>query len=616
MKPLLIHNENTYLLHDFHRKSWNSEKFTPNAKYDIDAQLTAFINDKIAQKAISAIFIKATLSKNYLEFIGLRLGIHLRLSVKNPEIQFLPLVFLCEDNLVELCKIYKFHNLLLSPGVYLVSECSSDIEVVLNKIDNKQLKGCDTIGPLIEQLKIDSPGNYDSHHSIANEWALFRYSSMFEQDGLNGNYIKLQKKLLCLDYLNTLHFKLTEAISARQNFKSKHNIKPTIKEIVSTEIGVVDDDIINGWLEFYTYVFEKSEANLNAFVDFQKDDSKNNLIVKIQKWLLCNFNSENPIDLFLIDLRLHEDDFIENKFEELSGIQIVKFIKKHNPGIQVVITSASNKVWNYQKCLDVGVKYYFVKESPDTFNTRVETIASYHSFSNQISLAVKDLFLAELFRNINYLKSNHIFLNNLNDEIREFVIQTFGPHGLLDQIFSLLLLDNSNEAIINQCLLVAFQILEKYCELKMIGDFGRDRDKGSSGFVWLKDDSKFQIYLSAKDFVSTRLELVTGHFDYQLDQYFEDNSHQTPISYILHKELVPRISDRSGLDSTFLIKMISVLSCREGIEKVDIERLINLRYYRSNVAAHLTGNVKSTHRISNIEISFFVSVFSKIFLKK
>lgn len=613
MKPILIHNENTYLLNNFYEKSWFVEKFTPNAKSDIDAQLTVFINEKIQKKAISAIFIKATLSINYLEFIGIRLGIHLRLSSKNPELQLLPIIILCDDSLVQVCKIYRYHNFLLSPGVYLSSESPLEIECVFKKIETGQLLGCDTLLPIIESLKIDPPSNYDSHHSIANEWALFRYSSMFEQDESNENYIKLQKKVHELEYLNTLHFKLLEAFSKRQNFKSKHNIRPSIKEIANTEIGVIDDDLLNGWLEFYNYVFGESEAKLNAFVDFHREDSKSDLIEKVQKWLLINFQSQNPIDIFLVDLRLHEDDFTENKFEELSGIQIVKFIKKYNPGIQIIITSASNKVWNYQKCSSLGVKYYFVKESPDTVNTRDESKASFNSFSSQIGLAVKDLFLADLFRRINNLKRSNIFLNASNAEIVEFANQTFGTHGLLDQIFYLLLLNNSDEAIINQCLLISFQILEKYCELKMIGDFSRQKDASSSGFVWLKDSSKLQIFYSTKDFVSSRLELVLGHFDYQIDQYANEKSHFTPISYVLHEEMMPKLSVRSGLDSTFLVKMISVLNYREEMDRVDIERLMRLRYYRSNVAAHLTGNVKSSYRISNSEIDFFIRVFSKMF---
>jgi hypothetical protein len=38
-----------------------------------------------------------------------------------------------------------------------------------------------------------------------------------------------------------------------------------------------------------------------------------------------------------------------------------------------------------------------------------------------------------------------------------------------------------------------------------------------------------------------------------------------------------------------------------------------LRYYRSNVAAHLTGKVKTDYRINANDISFFIDVFTRLF---
>ena len=106
MKPILIHNDNTYLLKSFQDNEWYIEKFLPSLQSDIDIQLDLFIKNKIASKEISALFIKITLSSNYLELLGLRLGLHIRLSYKYSHLQKLPIVFLCEESLEELCKIY------------------------------------------------------------------------------------------------------------------------------------------------------------------------------------------------------------------------------------------------------------------------------------------------------------------------------------------------------------------------------------------------------------------------------------------------------------------------------------------------------------------------------
>jgi DNA-binding NarL/FixJ family response regulator len=225
------------------------------------------------------------------------------------------------------------------------------------------------------------------------------------------------------------------------------------------------------------------------YTNFQKDEAKVELIKKIENWLREIFNLVDSIDIFIIDLRLHDDDFSEQDFQNLSGIQIIKFLKKYNPGIQVVVSTASNKVWNYQKCLDLGVKYFSVKESPETYNTRSETIASYNHFSNQLSNAVKDIFLAVIFRKIEDLKNNNIFSKITLEKDKKSANLIIEKNGLLDQIFNLLRLDNSDEAIIHQCLLIAFQILENYCELGMVGNFGSDNSSGnrlSSGSIWAK----------------------------------------------------------------------------------------------------------------------------------
>jgi hypothetical protein len=309
---------------------------------------------------------------------------------------------------------------------------------------------------------------------------------------------------------------------------------------------------------------------------------------------------------------LHNDDFEEKDFEKLSGIQIIKFLKSKNPGIQVIVSTASNKVWNYQKCLDAGVKYFSVKEAPETFNTRSETIASFHHFSMQVSRAVKDIYLADLFRKIEVLKHQNIFANFSGEKDKEFANLTFGKNGLLEQIFNLLILDSASEAIINQCLLLSFQILENYCNLSSVGNFGSDNSHLSSGYIWRKENNQIQVFVTQSTQISTRLELVYGNFALQTD-----HSYQTPISFNAFENMELRTVFRSGLDSSSLVKMISILHFRENFLKDDIEKLMELRYYRSNVAAHLTGNINAdpAFKITSSDIVFFINKFKKIFIK-
>ena len=105
---------------------------------------------------------------------------------------------------------------------------------------------------------------------------------MFEVDDDNELYLNLQNKLYDLDYLKTLHFKNIEAKANRQKFNpNRHTINPTIKGIEKTKIGIIDDEINKGWLEFYNYTLSKSKATTIPFNDFKKDETKVELIKKI-----------------------------------------------------------------------------------------------------------------------------------------------------------------------------------------------------------------------------------------------------------------------------------------------------------------------------------------------
>jgi CheY-like chemotaxis protein len=617
MKKLLIHSNNT---------SFNNTELFPLAEQfvfdvDFDKDVDFYINEnltdgglKLKLEKCDIVFIKVSLSKNYLEYLGLRLAYHIRLTKSLGAKAYMPIVLIAEESFQYLGLTHPEPSILFTKGIYLIKELLDDYQKALKWFADGRIKPLDDFSLFVNSIFVNPPANYQSHHSIANEWALVRYFSMLESDDTNTSYVSLQNKIYDLDYLKTLHFKHIEAKANRQKFNSKkHTINAILKGIEGKKIGIIDDEINKGWLEFYGYILNKSKATAMPFNNFQKDETKVELIKKIEQWLLEIFKLVDPIDIFIIDLRLHDDDFSEQDFQNLSGIQIIKFLKKYNPGIQVVVSTASNKVWNYQKCLDLGVKYFSVKESPETYNTRSETIASFSHFSNQLSNAVKDVFLAEIFRKIEDLKKNNILSKITLEKDKKSANLIIEKNGLLDQIFNLLRLDNSDEAIIHQCLLIAFQILENYCELGMVGNFGSDNSSGnrlSSGTIWAKDESgpKHIFINQPNQKISTWFELVNGRFPFQ-----KEDSNETPVSFNVFESMRLISSYKSGLDISSLVKMITILYFRDNIPKNDVNQIMALRYYRSNVAAHLTGKVKTNYRINANDISFFIDVFTRLF---
>lgn len=610
MKKLLIHSNNT----SFSRQEIFSlaEQFVFDIDFDkdVDSYIDELLNNSDLQRKlqiIDVLFIKISLSQNYLEYLGIRLAYHIRLTKTLGNKAYLPIVFIAEESIQFLGITYSDPSILFTNGIYFIKERIEDYKKITKWYSSGLIKELENSSTFINTVNILPPANYDSHHSIANEWALVRYTSMFDIDNTSEKYNILKEKVSKLDYIKSLHFKYSEAKSLRQKFRpSKNTSTLPIKGIDHKTIGIIDDEINKGWYSFYDYWLDKSGGKIVACNEFKKDATKTDLIERTKNWIMQMSQRGNPVDIYIVDLRLHDDDFSEVNFENLSGLQIIKFIKNLNAGIQVVVSTASNKVWNFQECMKFGVTEFSSKESPENYSTREETKQSLLHLSKQITKASEESILANLYRVIDGLKKSNVFKNDIDEE--EFKNLVFSKNGLLDQIFGLLVLDSENESIINQCILLCFQVLENYCDLSKVASIGKSRDV-SSGFIWMKNGDKKDIFIDQHNqYISTWFELIIGKFDFQ-----SDDSNSTPISFKVFNKRETTLSYQKGLDASSLVKIISVLHFRDNITIEEINKIIKLRYYRSNVAAHLTGNIKSDYKLKLAEIVEFIELFSILF---
>jgi hypothetical protein len=277
----------------------------------------------------------------------------------------------------------------------------------------------------------------------------------------------------------------------------------------------------------------------------------------------------------------------------------------------VVVSTASNKVWNFQRCLELGVSHFVVKESPETFNSRDETKASLRHFSKLLASASERCFLAVMYRSIDRLKQNHLFKNTTDDKLKDFAGNVFGKNGFLDKIFELLLLDSKSDSVLNQCLLLAFQVMENYCELPIVGSFSpSSKGWGASGTVWLKSNEGKDVFKSNENGLLSSLELKNGKYDET-----DEDSAMTPLTFEIYDSMKFFEDQKLKVDASFLMKMISVLYYREGLPKGEIEQLMRLRFYRSNEAAHRTGRIKDGYRKINAgDIIQLFDIYSRIFI--
>jgi hypothetical protein len=396
MRPLFIHSDNTSLLNKIDQSWWDTEKFVITDYADIDFQLHDFIVNKIANKISSAIFIKLALSDNYLEFIGLRLGLHIRLTDQFPKIQNLPIVFLGEEKIEELFRLFEYPEFLISQGVYISTEDDPDFHAIADKLVNGKLQSCLSINKFLGRINIKPTDDTISNHSISNEWSIYQWSKTLSvnNDVINSVIGKV-KTSLYFKYLATSVNLVDTGIVDLTKLKLRND---TVANIL-----LVDDDADKGWYELLCVLLSdiNNLENFNYLGEELKHHSKNEIVEIVVGNII-----ENNIDIVILDFRIHPSDYEVLDIEEVTGVRILRAIKKLNPGIQIIIFSATEKVWNLQLMQKLGINAFVLKDSPRNsgLNPAIKSISHL--------VSAMDECLGKLF-----LKDFYIKYSKLQDEL-------------------------------------------------------------------------------------------------------------------------------------------------------------------------------------------------------
>ena len=122
---------------------------------------------------------------------------------------------------------------------------------------------------------------------------------------------------------------------------------------------MVDDNATSGWSETLKHILRSKIVNPGKSVSLDVitlfDDA-----LKYADYI--NY------DVVFLDLRLLKEEDKSNQInsiDDFTGTKVLKVIKEINPGIQIIIFTASNKVWNIEKLLELGANGYYIKESPE-----------------------------------------------------------------------------------------------------------------------------------------------------------------------------------------------------------------------------------------------------------
>lgn len=166
--------------------------------------------------------------------------------------------------------------------------------------------------------------------------------------------------------------KIDILISDVKNRKSDSDLITGIRERIiknDRKIVLLDDQAKDGW----EMIFKNMLYNEN-------DRLFSNLIapeINADKTYLQAINPST--DIVLLDLRLNKEPGTIHDISKLSGVEVLKIIKKRHPGIPVIMITASNKFKSYQTLLDLGADGYWMKEGLDSRFSEQESLENYLS---------------------------------------------------------------------------------------------------------------------------------------------------------------------------------------------------------------------------------------------
>lgn len=175
------------------------------------------------------------------------------------------------------------------------------------------------------------------------------------------------------------------------SFLGDHKINTLL---ASRKVLYIDDEASTGWVDAFKQMLYPT-GNLKP-ADKSKDkfsvkQGDKDLFVIYQSFDLAARElkraSLKEFSLIMLDLRDKEKDKQTNKPDELTGIRLLKKLRdprNGDPSIPILMVTASNKLWNYEKILELGANAYWLKESPEYGIDDEYTLRNYLRLRNEL----------------------------------------------------------------------------------------------------------------------------------------------------------------------------------------------------------------------------------------
>lgn len=359
--------------------------------------------------AISILVIPISiLADNSFNTEGLKITLHIRLNYELTLSQRLtPIVLLSDFNIENILGKNNFdtdsnpQNLLFTKGIYLSSFDSEKIKKTIANAEPCLPKDYQKL--VLNKLKILSKEGRT--HSNTNAWGCFKLAQvtglsneMVKNDAISNRLKSIYSKyLICYN----------EAFTQEKRI-DLHPIKCNGKKIL-----FIDDQADEGWGDLMKNIF-KGAGNNFVLIDSEKyKNSETKLFHDYEGFFTeCRSHIGKDWDLIIIDLRLNpEKEDVDNEMispTEFSGYKLIDEFLNENEGYQIIVSTASNKIWNINAALERGAASYYVKESPEFNYSISDTNKHYENFKKDALKCFEKSYLRKIY------KDNQLLLQKLN----------------------------------------------------------------------------------------------------------------------------------------------------------------------------------------------------------
>lgn len=572
---ILIYRENFRIdflpesFSNFSIEGYNSEIVdigSINESENIDLDLSNLVSKGIDKKP-DIVFIPSIIGQPLL-YYGVRLAMHWRLDLENKEYYNTPIVIMGFEDEAVFYKNCEYSEFFKTPFVYYIKyneiAIKEFVEDFVFKSIDFEIKG------FIDFYNVKPPESYKSHHSITNEWSILRWAEALDIDNHETAKIKVS-------FGSTLYYKYLKIkypISEAERPKNRMLLK-------KGKVLFIDDEVNKGWSSIFSHIIKDK---LISFGDSFKDKPKKMIIEDSIK----KVKDINP-DLVILDLRLHDDDFEDDiKPEEITGFKILQEIKNNiNKGIQIIIFSATNKVWNLLELQEMGADGFIMKESPELSRDRSFTKRIINNIYSEIDKCIEKSFLKDINAKLNPIYecySKKIRRIKSSDE-QDFLIKTVSS---LDIAFELLNKTTTGKKYFNLGYLTYFQIIEDFAARS---DFFEDHSKEQC-FV-IKDNDKIKV-----------VDNNSGDLIWKL-KFIEDK----PYNYF---KIEDNIIEES-VNLTALAKTSFILAFKFGKDNSCLNKWGKLNHIRNSKVGH--GGKKQNEYVNKSEINELLDYIVIPFLK-